>query len=173
MSDGGGQPPAASTPERLVGRVARAGAAAAALLVLATLALVAYAVAMRYLLGAPVTWADELAGYLVVAMVMLGAADALLRGDHIAVDLLTDRLRPAARRLLDAWAMLCVLAVAAAIGWSAWLMVGFSLDFGMYSEGYLEAPMWVPQSLVLLGAGLLLLAGLARLATLLRRRGRR
>lgn len=160
---------ASSRLERVVAAVALAAASVAAGLVLAMLAITSYGVAMRYVLDAPVTWSDELAGYLVVATVMLGTADTLLRGEHISVDLLTDRLRGAARRAVAVWGMACVLALAAALGYSAVLMIGFSYDFGMYSEGYLEAPLWIPQCFMLAGAVLLGLAAAVHIAGMLRR----
>jgi TRAP-type C4-dicarboxylate transport system permease small subunit len=163
----GATPP--SRLERIVGGLALGAAGLAAVLVLAMLAITSYGVLMRYVLDAPVTWSDELAGHLVVAMVMLGTADALLRGEHISVDLLTDRLRGRARTAVAVWGMLCVLALAAALGHAAVLTIGFSYDFGMYSEGYLEAPLWIPQSFLLVGAVLLGLAALARIHGLLRR----
>jgi len=175
--EGGGAPapstvaPSSAAPsvvERGVGAVAWLAAVLSAGLVLVMLAVVGYSVVMRYFLDRPVTWSDELSGYLVVALVMLGAADALLRGEHISVDLLTARAAGRARRGVELWAMLCVLAVAGAIVYSGREMVAFSLDFGMYSEGYLEAPMWIPQSFILVGGVLLIAAALARIVTLLR-----
>lgn len=159
--------PPAGRLERLVRPLAAAGAGLAALLVLATLVVIAWSVAARYLFDAPLRWADETSGYMVVGIVMLGAADALLRGEHIAVDLLSGRLRGSARRLLDVWAAFAALAFAAALTFSAWKMTLFSLDFESYSDGYLEIAMWIPQSLVVIGGALLTLAALARLLSVL------
>jgi TRAP-type C4-dicarboxylate transport system permease small subunit len=169
-NDGAGEGPAppASLPERLIGRVSGFGAAIAAALVLFTLAVTGYAVVLRYVFGAPLTWADELSGYLVVAIVMFGAADTLLRGEHISVDLLTGRLGGLARRVVDLWAMLAAALFACALGYSAFLMLRFSINLGMYSEGYLEVAMWKPQAPMLIGAVLIGLAALARIVTLLR-----
>jgi TRAP-type C4-dicarboxylate transport system permease small subunit len=169
-NDGAGEGPAppACLPERLIGRVSGFGAAIAAALVLFTLAVTGYAVVLRYVFGAPLTWADELSGYLVVAIVMFGAADTLLRGEHISVDLLTGRLDGLARRVVDLWAMLAAALFACALGYSAFLMLRFSINLGMYSEGYLEVAMWKPQAPMLIGAALIGLAALARIVTLLR-----
>ena len=169
-NDGAGEGPAppASLPERLIGRVSGFGAAIAAALVLFTLAVTGYAVVLRYGLGTPLTWADELSGYLVVAIVMFGAAETLLRGEHISVDLLTGRLGGLARRVVDLWAMLAAALFACALGYSAFLMLRFSIDVEMYSEGYLEVAMWKPQAPMLIGAVLIGLAALARIVTLLR-----
>jgi TRAP-type C4-dicarboxylate transport system permease small subunit len=140
---------------------------AASVLVVFTLAMVGYSVVMRYFVGTPITGTDEMSGYLVVAIVMLGAADTLRRGEHINVDLLTARARGLSRRLLDIWAMAAAGAVAVTLIISGWLMLRFSIDFEIYSEGYLETPMWIPQSLILIGAGLLLAMAAARIVTLL------
>jgi len=45
---------------------------------------------------------------------------------------------------------------------SALNAVQFSRMIGVYSDGYLEAPLWIPQSFLLAGAGLLFLMALAR-----------
>jgi len=166
--EGEARPPARF--ERLVAALAWTGAAIATLLVLVTLVIVGYSVVKRYLLGTPVTWTDELSGYLVVAIVMLGAAEALRRGDHISVDLLTSRAGVRIRRLLDFWSLLSVAAFTAAIIYSAVIMVRFSYEFGIYSTGYLGVPMWIPQAVLLAGAVLLLIVALSGIVILLRRR---
>lgn len=158
---------APSSVERAAGYLTWLCAAAAAVLVLLSLALTAYSVIRRYVFGMPVTWTDELYGYLVIGMVMLGAAESLRRGDHIAVDLLTARLNQTARRYLDLWAMLLVIAVGVALIVSATRMVSYSYSFGIFSEGYLEMPMWMPQAVFLLGSVLLVLMAVCRIVTIL------
>ena len=174
LDAGAGLDAAPAEPAGLAGRIMDAVASLAtglaAVLVLLTLAVVTYSVFKRYVLGTPVTWTDELSGYLVVAMVMLGAADALRRGEHIAVDLLSSRARGRLRVCLGAWGMLSVALFAAAILYSAVLMVHFSFGFGIYSEGYLALPMWIPQSMVVLGAALLLLMAITGLIAVVRKR---
>ena len=56
-----------------------------------TLGVTAFSVFRRYVLGSPLTWTDELSGFLVVAIVMLGAAEVLRRGEHVSVDILSER----------------------------------------------------------------------------------
>lgn len=148
---------------RLVRIIARVGLALAGAAMLVSLALIAYAVFQRYVLGAPVPWTDELVGYLLVATVMLAAADALLEGEHISVDILTERLLPRGKRIalvagLVAVAVTGVLIVVEGAG-----MVSFSRLVGLRSNGYLAVPMWVPQLLVPIGAGLLIAAAIVAL----------
>ncbi len=153
--------------ERAVRLVTLSGAGLAALLVLIVFGVVSYSVFMRYVLGTPVTFSDELNGFIVVAMVALGAGEVLLRGEHFGVDLLTERAGPRTQWLVEVWGMIGVILVAAAILYSAVLMVRFSYDFGVYSEGYLGVQMWIPQGFLLIGMVILILAALARIVTLL------
>ena len=74
-----------------------------ALLVVLTLGVTAFSVFRRYVLGNPLTWSDELSGFLVVAIVMLGAAEVLRRGEHVSVDILSERAIGRKRKLLDFW----------------------------------------------------------------------
>ncbi|MGQ9369983.1 TRAP transporter small permease [Azospirillum sp. ST 5-10] len=164
-------PHSSSSAERLVAVVdglaavvSRVGMVLAALGLLACLGLVIWAVAMRYLLNAPVPWTDELIGYLLVGVVMLAAADALRRGEHIAVDVLTERLGPRGRRATAAFGMLSVLAAGAVLVYEGWKTMAFTEMLGIVSTGYLEMPMHLPQALVPVGGALLMLAAVAGLA---------
>jgi C4-dicarboxylate transporter DctQ subunit len=154
--------------DRLIGAVCLAGAALAALLVLVSLGLVGYSVLMRYFLNRPIPWVDELVGYLLVGLVMLAAADALRRGEHIAVDLVTGRLGPRGRQVSEAVGLVAVLAVGIALVIGGWQTAAFSALLGIRSTGYLAMPIHLPQALVPVGGALLsaaALAGLLRLAT--------
>ena len=129
--------------------------------------IVGYSVLMRYLFNHPQTWTDELSGYLLVLIVMMGLAEALRRGDHIGVDLLTSRLSEKGRRLIEIWGMLAVIAFSTILLTSRWQMVAFSYSVGLISDGYVEAPMWIPKSTQLIGFSLLILAAVNRLIQLL------
>jgi len=167
---GGGKapadPPAFRLLDALDAALARATAALGALLVVATVLLVSYSVFMRYLLNQPQTWTDELVGYFLVYIVMLGVSEALRRDDHIGVDILTGRLGPRGRRAAAIWGMVAVIAVAVAMVVSSWGMVVFAHDVGLVSDGYVEAPMWIPQLALVVGYGLLTLSATNRLLRL-------
>ena len=144
--------------DRLVRALARLGIALAAIALLASMFLIGYSVVMRYFLNQPVAWVDELAGYLLVAAVMLAAADALLEGEHIAVDILTERLSARGRRWTVLGGLVAVALAAALLAVEGADMVGFSRMVGLMSNGYLAVPMWIPQLLVPTGAALMLAA---------------
>ncbi len=63
-------------------------------------ALVTIEVALRYLAGGSLIFTDELARYLMVWIVFLGAGVAFRDNSHIAISLVTDHLPAGARRKL-------------------------------------------------------------------------
>jgi len=166
-------PGTSSLISQLIGYISLVAAVISAGLVVFTLFMTGYSVFQRYVLGTPLTWTDELSGFLVVAIVMLGMAEALRRGDHISVDLLSTKATGKKRFILDLWYYSATAFVASVIGLSAWNAVLFSMDFGVYSEGYLEAPLWIPQSTMVVGSGLCVLVAVIRFIELLMRGGRR
>ena len=141
--------------DRLVRALARIGAALAAASLLASMLVIGYSVVMRYFANRPVPWADELAGYLLVASVMLAAADALFEGEHIRVDVLVERLSARGRWAAALIGLLAILAAAALLAVEGADMVAFSRMVDLKSNGYLAVPMWIPQLLVPLGAVLM------------------
>lgn len=145
----------------------RAVAAVSCLIIAAALFTILYAVAMRYFVDRPINWADEINGYLIVAMVMFGIGATLLRGGHIGIDLLTEHTGPRVRRVLDFWSCLAVLLFAGMFGWSAWHTVAFNRDFGTYSTGYMQIEIWLVQSPMVVGAVFLALAALVRLGRMM------
>jgi len=153
--------------DRGLGALTYAAAVAGAGLLLVMTAAVGYGVVLRYLFNRPQVWTDELVGYLLVVLVMAGAADVLRRGEHIGVDLVTERLSPKARRLAEIWGMAAVVLVSGCLAAAGWELAEFSYSVGLFSDGYLEVPMWLPQAAVPIGAALLAIAALNRLLRLL------
>ena len=140
----------------------RIGGALSSLLILLILGIVCYAVLQRYVLDKPLLWSDQFIGYLLVATIMLGAAEALRRGDHISIELLAERADGKWRLLIGLLSHFAVIAFAMVMGWSTWNSIEFARAFGSYSVGYIEIETWIPQVPILFGAGLLILAALVR-----------
>ncbi|MBI3451487.1 MAG: TRAP transporter small permease [Rhodospirillales bacterium] len=137
--------------------------AVAALSVLVSLALVCYSVLMRYVANRPEPWVDEMVGYVLVASVMFAVAEALRKGEHISVDILTERLGPGGRRAIYALGLFAVLATATILVVEGWGMVAFARMIGIRSIGYLDIPIWTVQTMVPVGGALLFLAAAAEL----------
>ncbi|MBI3710458.1 MAG: TRAP transporter small permease [Proteobacteria bacterium] len=144
-------------------RLTDAAMAVAAASVLFSLALVCYSVLMRYFANRPVPWVDEMVGYVLVASVMFAIAEALRKGEHIGVDILTERLPPRARRAIYVLGMVAVAVTAGALVVEGWTTAAFSKMLGIRSIGYLATPIWIVQAMVPIGGALLLLAALAEL----------
>lgn len=154
---------AARAFESLATLLAKIAMGVAGLSALAVMGLVCYSVFMRYFLNAPVTWADETAGWLVVAIVMLAAPEAQRIGEHIGVDALTEKLKGGARRLALVCGALAVLATALVLVVEGLDMVVFSRDIGIAATSVPGAKVWVVQVLVPIGAALLALIALSQM----------
>jgi TRAP-type C4-dicarboxylate transport system permease small subunit len=151
---------------RLLGALTGAAVALSAAGVLASLALIAWAVVMRYAFNRPPAWVDDAVGFLLVGVVMLAAAQVLRRGEHIGVDLLTSRLSPRARAWADAWSALAVLAAALVLVVNGWSTAMFSRQLGIVAEGNVEIPVYWVQLFLPLGGLMMAIVALESLARL-------
>ena len=156
----------AAIAERVATLTSRLASALAAVAVLACFALVCWGVVARYFFSQALTWSDEVAGWLVVAIVMLAVADAQRRGENIGVDLLLDHTKGRARRALVALGVAMVAICALMIAVHGVEMVQFSRMLDLRSNTLGSVGVWTVQMLVPLGALLLLIVSLAQLVTL-------
>jgi TRAP-type C4-dicarboxylate transport system permease small subunit len=143
-----------------------AAMALSAVCVLVALALIGYSVVVRYFVGEPSLWIDEVVGFLVVGIVMFGAACALREGRHIGVDLVTELMSPHWQRWAQIWSMSVVLILSVFLIVNGWQTAMFSKSIGMVTQGYLELPMYQLQLLIPLGGFLLALAAIDSLLRL-------
>ncbi len=92
---------------------------AAAALLAADLLVVVASVLGRFFFDAPMTWSDDVARMLLLAVTFFGAAAALAHGDNAGVTFFVDRLPPRWRGRVDALVGLLVAIAAAALCWTA------------------------------------------------------
>ncbi len=137
------------------------GIAAACLLM--SFALIGWAVLMRYAFNAAPVWVDEVVGFALVAIVLLGAAQTLRRDEHIGVDLLVTRLTAAGRRWARIWSALAVGGIAGVLVVNGWGTASLARMLGLLTEGSLEWPTWWLMLLMPIGGALLLLAAIEAL----------
>jgi C4-dicarboxylate transporter DctQ subunit len=149
--------------DRVVAWLAKLGLALASTALLTSLALIVYSVAMRYFINRPQAWIDEAVGYLLVASVMLAAGAALRDGEHICVDIVTEKLSPRGRHGIVLVGLVAVAVTAGLLVFEGYGTVEFSRMVGLRSNGYLALPLWIPQLLIPIGAAVLGLAAIAAL----------
>jgi TRAP-type C4-dicarboxylate transport system permease small subunit len=97
-------------------------------------ALVFSGAVMRYLVGAPLRFSDELVGLLFVAMAFLALPLGLLQGRHITIDIVTRGLRGPWRRLADLLAVLILIVFAIAFIVVSYQFASFSFLIDSRSE---------------------------------------
>jgi TRAP-type C4-dicarboxylate transport system permease small subunit len=151
---------------RFIGALNAAAVALSAAGVLVSLALIAWAVVMRYVFNRAPVWADEVVGFLLVGIVMLAAAQSLRRGEHIGVDLLTSKLGARGRRWAQAWSSLSVVVVSLILVVNGVQTAMFSRKLGILTEGHLEIPVYWLQLLLPVGGAMMLLVALETLLRL-------
>ncbi len=82
----------------------------------------------RYVLNDSLTWTEEIAQYLLMAITFTGSAMAARRGTHITVEFLLDKLPRGARRAAHALVSAVATAFFAVSAWLCW-QVGEAMRF--------------------------------------------
>ena len=92
---------------------------------------VLWQVISRYILSAPSSFTDELAGFLLIWVGLFGAAYVAGKNEHLAIDLMLQRSGPARRKFLEIFIGICVIVFAftVLIVGGSWLVyTRFALD---------------------------------------------
>lgn len=155
--------------ERAIDGLIGVGRIGAELSLVAMMVLITLEVICRSFFGFSLTIVDETGGYLVVALLFLGAAyslreQALLRVEFL-INALPVRVRPVVDLLFDVAALgfsLIILYQLARLTVSSW-------ERGMVAPTLMETPIHLPQIVMPVGALLLVLGLLAEIARDLRR----
>ncbi len=133
-------------------------------LALAIVVLMAANVVLRYSFSIGSVWAQELEWHLLVPLIMFGIPYALLKGDHVRVDVLFEKFPPRTQHWIDIVAQVLGIAIA---GIFFYLCIGyvqqsFSIDETSSDPGGLSHR-WLLKSLLPLGFAVLALQSLASL----------
>lgn len=136
-----GPPSPGDRVDRALLVASRALAAFGAAAVAAIFALVLAAVVMRYLVGAPFRFTEELSGLLLAATVFLTLPYTVAAHENIRVTLLADRLSGAPRRVLWVLGQLVLVAFGAVFTFEAWTVTSFTIGLGLKTE-VSRLPLW-------------------------------
>lgn len=126
-------------------------------------------VVLRYVFFASLGWAEELAIYIVVWIVFVGAAMAVRTRGHIAVDLLPLALSPENRRRLQFVALALMLVFLAVFFYYSTQHVLRVRALGQMMPA-LRAPMWLAYLAMPVGTALMFVRTVQLLATVVRER---
>jgi TRAP-type C4-dicarboxylate transport system permease small subunit len=110
---------------------------------------------------------DDLAAYLCVATTFFALAATFKRGELIRVGMMIEKLGPGGRRAIEAAALAAAAVIVGTIVWWTAQEVLFSWETEEVAQGTVPFPTWVPKLAMPLGAGLLLVAILDELFTVL------
>jgi TRAP-type C4-dicarboxylate transport system permease small subunit len=148
--------------------LSKAGAAAAAIILIGVTAFTLIEIALRVLRGSGTNVVVEFVGYSLAAMTFLAASSTMREGGFVRIALVVERLPPAARRACD---FICVLATLVSVGMAA-AFIGSdmwrSFQRGYETDSLVALPMWLPPLPLMIGLViflldmLLLLVGVAR-----------
>jgi TRAP-type C4-dicarboxylate transport system permease small subunit len=139
--------------------------------VLCMVGLVTADVVSRRFLGFSLLIADEVTGYLLIAVTFLGAAYTLSAGGFVRMELVYRRLRGKGRWVVDISIHLVSLGYLAIIAYWLGVYVVSSYRSGVTSISIAQTPLYIPRLFILLGVLLLMLEVATRLIYLLKSKG--
>ena len=84
----------------------------------------------RYFLDASLAWYEEVSRFLLIWIVFLGAVIALIKGDHLGIDVLLSVMPTRVRRMIVILTDILVLVTLAIMFQGAWVMALDSLESG-------------------------------------------
>lgn len=116
---------------------------------------VCFGVFSRYVLNQPQVWVIEVSGFGLLYVTFLGAAWVLREEGHTILDLVLTRLNPRNQALanvinsiLGTMACLVVVYYGAGVTWECF-------QRGEMADGFLDIPLWISRSIILIGSLLL------------------
>jgi TRAP-type C4-dicarboxylate transport system permease small subunit len=139
---------------RLGDAVAGIGVALAALALIGIVAINGVNVVARYAFGSPFSWAEELMLYLMILGVFAGGVAITWRNQHVRIMTIIERAPRAIQRPAHLLAALACIVVLATVTVASFRLVSLLASFDQRSDA-LQAPMWIPQSFVTIGLGLM------------------
>ena len=153
----------------LIARLDRAIINAAEVAIVAALivifALVNLLVVLRYVFGSTIVGGNEFIVVLFIYTTAIGAAVAVSRKEHIAINFLVDRLPVGSRKILEIFGFALIALINAVMVWYS-LTIWIPLT-GRFILPALQLPQGYAQAAVPIGCGLVALSSLLHMALLL------
>lgn len=134
-------------------------------LALAIVLLMATNVVLRYLFSYGSVWSQELEWHLLAPLILFGIAYALLKGEHVRVDVAYTHFSPRNKERVNLLAALLCLAISALVIWLSlkYVQQAYVIDEKSPDPGGLTHR-WILKALIPLGFALLVLQSAAEVA---------
>lgn len=145
-------------------------AAVIAALALAAICVLMLAQAAGRELGILIRGADDIVAWLTAACAFLALAHTFRHGDLVRVGVFLDRLRGPWRWRAEVLALSITTVFTAYMLWAMASFVYASWQMNELAQGLLLIPIWIPQTSLVLGIGIFLVAVLDEFVAVLRRR---
>ncbi|MDS9472552.1 TRAP transporter small permease [Sporosarcina pasteurii] len=139
------------------------GAYVAGSLIMLTTLMVFYEVVSRSFFHKPTSWATELSIYAVIGSCFLGSAYAVRTYSHITVDLLINAVNDRVKTILAYLTNSLGLLFSIILTVYSYLHVMKTFALGVTSSSLLRIPMYIPESFLPIGGGLLCIAFIMQL----------
>ena len=120
--------------------------------------------------GMLVRGADDITAWSCAAAAFLPLAQTFKRGEMVRVGLWLDKLGPVPRWFAELFSLIIATAFTGYLTWWLGNQAYESWIFGDLAQGLLRIPIWIPQSSLVAGAAVLLVALLDELVAVLHRR---
>ena len=143
--------------ESLVATLSKAGAFAAAIILVGITAFTLIEIALRMLRGSGTNVVVEFTGYGLAGMTFLAAGATMREGGFVRVSIFLERLPNSVRWICD---VVCIVMTIMTIGIFAWYVgadMWRSFQRGYETDSLVALPMWVPPFPLLLGMAVFLL----------------
>ena len=140
---------------RALGWAVNTSAFGAASIVVILMIMVVADIFGRKVLNKPVPMSYEVGAFMLVFIVFLGLAYSQRQKAHIRVEILTLRMPPRTRALMDLFAYTLGIAIYGAIFYQTFKWSYHSFEIGEYVAGLINIPKWPSQFAMVFGALLL------------------
>jgi TRAP-type mannitol/chloroaromatic compound transport system permease small subunit len=134
---------------------------AASFLIIPLILFICYDVFMRYVLSKPTDWAGELSTYVFGTMWLIGGAYALLTRSHVQMEIFYNRFSPRSRKIIDVSVAPFFFLFIGVLFWQGLNLAIASWAKMEHSWTMWSPPIYLPKTMIPLGAFLILLQGLA------------
>ena len=137
---------------RALGWIVNSSAFGAASIVVILMAMVVADIFGRKVLNKPVPMSYEVGAFMLVFIVFMGLAYSQRQRAHIRVEILTLRMPPKIRAIMDLGAFTLGIAIYGAIFYQTFKWSYHSFEIGEYVAGLVNIPKWPSQFAVAFGA---------------------